>query len=74
VAALTDIGSRIFSARGFRLENGQMLPVLEFAYETYGSLNAKADNAAPSDKPHMASHADAATGAPILAASMKSLG
>jgi len=51
-----------------------MLPVLEFAYETYGSLNAKADNAAPSDKPHMASHADAATGAPILAASMKSLG
>ena len=74
MAALTDIESKLFSAKDFRLENGQTLPVLELAYETYGSLNAKADNAAPSDKPHMASHADAAMGAPILAASMKSLG
>jgi homoserine O-acetyltransferase/O-succinyltransferase len=45
VAALTDIESKIFSARDFRLENGQTLPRLELAYETYGSLNAKADNA-----------------------------
>jgi len=45
VAALTDIESKIFSARDFRLENGQTLPVLELAYETYGRPNAKADNA-----------------------------
>jgi homoserine O-acetyltransferase len=45
VAALTDIDSKIFSAHDFPLENGQTLPVLELAYETYGSLNAKADNA-----------------------------
>ena len=43
--ALTDIESKLFSAKDFRLENGQILPVLELAYETYGSLNAKADNA-----------------------------
>ena len=43
--ALTDIESKLFSARDFPLENGQTLPVLELAYETYGTLNAKADNA-----------------------------
>jgi len=45
VAALTDIESKIFSANDFRLENGQTLPVLELAYETYGTLNANGDNA-----------------------------
>jgi len=45
VPALTDIESKLFSARDFPLENGQTLPVLELAYETYGTLNAKADNA-----------------------------
>jgi homoserine O-acetyltransferase/O-succinyltransferase len=45
VAALTDIESKIFSAHDFRLENGQTLSRLALAYETYGSLNAKADNA-----------------------------
>lgn len=45
MAALTDIESKIFSAPDFPLENGQTLPLLELAYETYGSLNAKGDNA-----------------------------
>jgi len=43
--ALTDVESKLFSTKDFRLENGETLPVLELAYETYGSLNAKADNA-----------------------------
>lgn len=43
--ALTDIESKLFTTKDFRLENGETLPVLELAYETYGSLNAKADNA-----------------------------
>ena len=43
--ALTDVESKLFSAKDFRLENGEILPVLELAYETYGTLNAKADNA-----------------------------
>ena len=45
MAALTDIDSKIFSAREFRLESGQTLPILELAYETYGTLSAKKDNA-----------------------------
>ena len=43
--ALTDIESKLFSTKDFLLENGETLPLLELAYETYGSLNAKADNA-----------------------------
>ena len=35
--ALTDIESKLFTARDFRLESGQILPVLELAYETYGT-------------------------------------
>jgi len=45
VAALTEIDSKIFSAREFRLESGQILPVLELAYETYGVLSPQRDNA-----------------------------
>lgn len=45
MAALTDIESKLFSAREFRLENGQMLPILELAYETYGTLSPHRDNA-----------------------------
>ncbi|MBX9943396.1 MAG: alpha/beta fold hydrolase [Reyranella sp.] len=44
MAALTGIDSKIFSAREFRLENGQTLPVLELAYETYGTLSPGRDN------------------------------
>lgn len=43
--ALTDVESRIFTSRDFRLENGTVLPVLELAYETYGTLSANRDNA-----------------------------
>ena len=42
---LIDIESKTFSARDFRLENGQVLPVLELAYETYGALSPAKDNA-----------------------------
>jgi homoserine O-acetyltransferase len=42
---LTNIESRLFTARDFRLENGQTLPVLELAYETYGTLAPAKDNA-----------------------------
>jgi homoserine O-acetyltransferase len=45
MAELTEIESKIFTARDFRLENGQSLPVLELAYETYGVLGPKRDNA-----------------------------
>src|ERR1700738_1767559 len=44
MAELTGIESKLFTARDFRLENGQSLPVLELAYETYGTLNAAKDN------------------------------
>src|SRR5262249_61443038 len=37
VADLTAIESKVFTARDFRLENGQALPVLELAYENYGT-------------------------------------
>ena len=45
MAELTEIESKLFSARDFRLENGQSLPVLELAYETYGVLSPGRDNA-----------------------------
>ncbi|MBS0517946.1 MAG: alpha/beta fold hydrolase [Proteobacteria bacterium] len=45
MAELTEIESKIFAANEFRLENGQTLPVLELAYETYGTLAPGRDNA-----------------------------
>ncbi|HEY2876280.1 MAG TPA: alpha/beta fold hydrolase [Reyranella sp.] len=62
--ALTDIESKLFSAKDFRLENGQILPVLELAYETYGSLNAKADNAVLVVHGYTSSHHAAGKNAP----------
>ena len=44
MAALTEIDSKVFSAREFRLESGQTLPVLELAYETYGVRSPQGDN------------------------------
>jgi homoserine O-acetyltransferase len=44
VPVLTDVESKIFTSREFRLENGTVLPVLELAYETYGTLSANRDN------------------------------
>jgi len=64
VTALTDIESKIFSARDFRLENGQTLPVLELAYETYGRPNAKADNAVLVVHGYTSSHHAAGKNAP----------
>ncbi|CAN5904879.1 homoserine O-acetyltransferase [soil metagenome] len=45
MAELSAVESKIFTARDFRLENGQSLPVLELAYETYGHLTPQRDNA-----------------------------
>jgi len=45
VAELVEIESKTFSARDFRLEGGQALPLLELAYETYGTLAPQRDNA-----------------------------
>jgi len=45
VAELREIESKIFSAEEFRLGNGRTLPVLELAYETYGTLAPQRDNA-----------------------------
>ena len=53
---LTDIESKIFSSKDFRLENGQVLPVLELAYETYGTLNAARDNAVLAVHGYTSSH------------------
>ncbi|MBS0221907.1 MAG: alpha/beta fold hydrolase [Proteobacteria bacterium] len=45
MAELTEIESKTFAAHDFRLENGQSLPLLELAYETYGTLAPQRDNA-----------------------------
>ena len=45
MADLTNIESKLFTAREFGLESGQSLPVLELAYETYGTLSPTEDNA-----------------------------
>jgi len=44
VADLTAIESKVFTAHDFRLAKGQTLPVLELAYETYGTLSPGRDN------------------------------
>src|SRR5260370_12096631 len=45
MADLTNIDSKIFTAREFRVESGQSLPVLELAYETYGTHSLPEENA-----------------------------
>jgi homoserine O-acetyltransferase len=45
MADLTNIDSKTFTAREFRLESGQSLPVLELAYETYGTHSLTEENA-----------------------------
>ncbi len=45
MADLTNVESKLFTAREFRLENGTVLPLLELAHETYGTLSAAKDNA-----------------------------
>ncbi len=62
--ALTDIESKVFTARDFRLENGKVLPVLELAYETYGTLNAKRDNTVLVVHGYTSSHHAAGKNAP----------
>jgi homoserine O-acetyltransferase len=64
VAALTEIDSRIFSAREFRLESGQTLPIVELAYETYGTLSPARDNAILVVHGYTSSHHAAGRNAP----------
>ena len=45
MAGLTESEDRLFTSSDFRLENGQILPVLELAYATYGALAPTKDNA-----------------------------
>jgi len=60
---LTDIESKIFTSKDFRLEKGGVLPVLEQAYETYGTLNAMRDNAVLVVHGYTSSHHAAGTNA-----------
>lgn len=64
VAELTGIESKLFTARDFRLENGRSLPVLELAYETYGSLAPGRDNAVLVVHGYTSSHHAAGRNAP----------
>jgi homoserine O-acetyltransferase len=64
VPALTDVESKIFSSNDFRLENGQTLRRLELAYETYGSLDARAGNGVLVVHGYTSSHHAAGKNAP----------
>ena len=64
MAELTGIESKLFTARDFRLESGQSLPVLELAYETYGSLSPARDNAVLVVHGYTSSHHAAGRNAP----------
>ncbi len=64
MAELTGIESRIFTSRDFRLESGQSLPVLELAYETYGALAPRRDNAVLVVHGYTSSHHAAGRNAP----------
>jgi len=61
---LTGIESKTFSARDFRLESGKVLPVLELAYETYGTLDPAKDNAILVVHGYTSSHHAAGRNAP----------
>ena len=56
MAELTEVESKLFSTRDFRLEGGQSLPILELAYETCGTLDAKRDNAVLAVHGYTSSH------------------
>jgi homoserine O-acetyltransferase len=56
MAELKNIESKLFTAREFRLEKGETLPVLELAYETYGTLAPNKDNAVLAVHGYTSSH------------------
>jgi len=56
MAELSEVESKLFTAHDFRLENGQSLPVLELAYETYGRLTESRDNAVLAVHGYTSSH------------------
>jgi homoserine O-acetyltransferase len=64
MADLTNIESKLFTAREFRLESGQSLPLLELAYETYGTLNPARDNGVLVVHGYTSSHHAAGKNAP----------
>ena len=61
---LIGIESKTFSARDFRLESGKTLPILELAYETYGTLSPDRDNAILVVHGYTSSHHAAGINAP----------
>jgi homoserine O-acetyltransferase len=63
MADLANIESKLFTAREFRLENGHSLPMLELAYETYGTLSPTEDNAVLVVHGYTSSHHAAGTNA-----------
>lgn len=64
MAELTGIESKLFTASDFQLESGQSLPVLELAYETYGTLSSQRDNAILVVHGYTSSHHAAGRNAP----------
>src|SRR5262249_54154136 len=64
VAELSGIESKVFTAHDFKLEKGQSLPVLELAYETYGTLTPARDNGVLVVHGYTSSHHAAGRNAP----------
>ena len=64
MAELSEVESKVFTSRDFRLESGQVLAVLELAYETYGTLGPKRDNAILVVHGYTSSHHAAGRNAP----------
>jgi len=64
VAQLSEIESKLFTSRDFRLESGRVLPVLTLAYETYGTLAPRRDNAILVVHGYTSSHHAAGRNAP----------
>ena len=64
MADLSDVESKLFTAREFGLEKGARLPVLELAYETYGALAPAKDNAILVVHGYTSSHHAAGKNAP----------
>lgn len=61
---LATVESKLFTAREFRLENGATLPIVELAYETYGTLDAACGNAILVVHGYTSSHHAAGRNAP----------
>ena len=69
MAHAADLGmveDRYFEIRGFRLQNGAVMPQVGIAYETYGRLAADSRNAILITHGHSASGPEHAKWSPVL--------